>query len=131
MTKNKGGRPTVFTKETMQKLEQAFAIGCPIAEACFYAGIAERAYYNYKKLNPELVQNLERLRNKPVLKARQTIVNGLGEADNAKWYLERKRKKEFSTRTEQAVEASLVDKTVDATKFINNLLDDDKEDTDD
>ncbi len=44
-------RPTSFTKETLQKLEEAFAMDCTDEEACFYANIAPASLYNYQKQN--------------------------------------------------------------------------------
>jgi hypothetical protein len=40
------------------------------------------------------------LQERPILKARQTIVKSLDDPEQAKWYLERKRKNEFSTKSE-------------------------------
>ena len=38
-TKHAGGRPTVFTPEVLQKLEQGFKIGLTDTECCCYADI--------------------------------------------------------------------------------------------
>ncbi len=86
--------------DTVNKLEQAFSIGADVSTACFYANISRQTYYNWIEENKELADKFDRLREKPVLKAYQTVADKLGEIDTAKWYLERKRKKEFSTRTE-------------------------------
>jgi hypothetical protein len=40
------------------------------------------------------------LKESPTVKARATIVADLDSPESAKWYLERKRKDEFSTKTE-------------------------------
>lgn len=47
-----------------------------------------------------MVDRFEALKDKPILKARATVVRGLDQANNAQWYLERKRKDEFSGRVE-------------------------------
>jgi len=87
--------------EKKVKLEQAFAIGCTDKEACIYAGITpDQLYYYTSTVNPQFQVIKEELKEKPILKARQTIVKGLDQADNAKWFLERKVKNEFSSRTE-------------------------------
>lgn len=87
--------------EKKVKLEQAFAIGCTDKEACVYAGITpDQLYYYTSTVNPQFQVIKEELKEKPILKARQTIVKGLEEADNAKWFLERKMKKEFASRSE-------------------------------
>jgi len=98
--KKKIGRPTVMTLDVLAKLEQAFAIDATVEEALSYAELKPNAYYDYLKANPDFSQRILDLRNRPVLKARQTIVKGLDDAKNAQWYLERKRKKEFAERQE-------------------------------
>ena len=80
----------------IKKLEESFAIGASIGEACFYANISHQTYYNHVKDGEELFERFNALREKPVLKARQTVANDLGNVETAKWYLERKRKGEFS-----------------------------------
>lgn len=94
------GRPSQMTKEALDKLEQAFSIGCSDSEACLFADVSESALYIYQRKHPEFVERKELLKEKPLLKARNTVVNSLGDAENAKWYLERKRKIEFSLRNE-------------------------------
>ena len=47
--KNKGGRPPKSTPQTLKKLEEAFAIDATIGEACFYADISEKTYYEWVK----------------------------------------------------------------------------------
>ena len=97
---NLGGRPTVMTPETIAKLEQAFAIDATVEEACSYAEISRDAFYDYLKKEPTFSDRIEDLRNRPILKARQTIVKNLEQPEGAKWYLERKRKNEFAQRQE-------------------------------
>lgn len=93
-----------MTDDTIQKLEQAFAIGADITKACAYADISTQTFYNWKADNPELFDRFERLQNQPVLKALQEVVNGLeGNPELALKYLERVWKDKFSTRTEQDV----------------------------
>ena len=94
------GRPTVMTPEAVAKLENAFAIGASIGEACYYADISRDTYYRWIKINKELSDKFERLKEKPILRARQTVNDNLGQPDTAKWYLERKQKKEFGTHTQ-------------------------------
>jgi Ca2+-binding EF-hand superfamily protein len=60
--KNKEGRPTVMTQETIQKLEQAFAFGSTDEEACFYANIGKSTLYDYIKANPEFSERKEALK---------------------------------------------------------------------
>lgn len=88
------------TPETLQKLDECFAIDATIEEACFYADISPALYYKWVNDNPELLERFNRLRNRPVLKARKTITDKLNDPEHAKWYLERKKKLEFSSRSE-------------------------------
>ena len=96
----KVGRPTVMTKETIRKLEEVFAIGGSDSEACFYAGISKESLYAYCREHPEFTDRKESLKEKPILKARQTVVRSLDQPDYAFKYLERKKKDEFSPRQE-------------------------------
>lgn len=94
-------RPTKMTEEVLGKLQQAFAIDATIEEACFYADINPDTYYSWKKANVELSEKYERLRNTPILAARQTLATAVKtDAQTALKYLERKRKSEFSLRSE-------------------------------
>jgi len=94
--KNSVGRPTVMTEETINKLEEVFAIGGSDKEACFYANISHQTLYDYQEKHPEFIERKEALKEKPILKARQTAVSKLSESySNAMDYLKRKRKSEF------------------------------------
>jgi hypothetical protein len=113
-TENKIGRPTKrsqtnkkiseklskMTEDNLNKIRQAFAIDATVEEACFYANISEVTYYNWKKKNPELFKEIERLRQAPILKARQEVVNGLVGFDNSLKYLSKKKKNEFGDKLE-------------------------------
>jgi len=87
-----------MTPETVNKLITAFALGCTDIEACCYADISKQTLYDYQKQNPEFVDRKERLKQTPVLQARSTLVKSMKtDKDTAKWFLERKLKKEFGT----------------------------------
>lgn len=92
------GRPSVVTDLVIQKLEEAFAIGCSDGEACLYANISKGTLYNYQKENKEFLLRKEALKEKPILKARQTVINNLHQPDVAFKFLERKRADEFGPR---------------------------------
>lgn len=96
-----GGRPTKFTPETIQKLEEAFAWGCTDIEACLHADISKSALYYYQDEHPEFLERKEALKNKPYLLARKSIVDRMPrDPDLSLKYLERKKKDEFSLRSE-------------------------------
>ena len=94
------GRPTVMTPDVISKLESVFAIGGTDKEACSYADISHQTLYDYQALHPEFVERKEALKERPFIKARQTIVNALNNPHDAQWFLERKRKNEFAQRSE-------------------------------
>jgi hypothetical protein len=107
MAKDKGGRPIEFDEQVVKKLEEVFAMDGTVSEACFYAGISRPTYYSHVNEDApedsqakELFNRFQALRERPVLKARQTIIKSLDNPDTAKWYLERKKKNEFAVRTE-------------------------------
>lgn len=110
----KGQKKQKLTPETIAKLEQAFAIDATVDEACFYADISRETYYRWIKENLILSDKFERLRNTPVLKARQTVVNKIGESySNAMDYLKRKKKIEFGDNVDVTTNGK--DFTVDST----------------
>jgi type IV pilus biogenesis protein CpaD/CtpE len=90
------GRPEVIQQEILLLLKQAFAIGCSDEEACAYAKIPTSTFYDYQKRHPEFSEEKDRLKQEPILKAKHTIVKSLTDVKDAQWYLERKKKDEFS-----------------------------------
>ncbi len=94
------GRPTVMTQEVIGKLDEAFAMGCTDKEACLYAGIHPSSLYDYQNEHPEFSERKETLKESPFLLARRTIYKSLNTVAAAQWFMERKRKDEFSQRVE-------------------------------
>ena len=106
MAKSNAGRPTVMTPEVISKLEEAFSMGCGDREACLHANISTQPLYDYQTLHPEFTERKAMLKEKLILKSRQNVQLAIdtGDRDMTKWYLERKKKAEFSTRSESIVE---------------------------
>lgn len=102
MLKNQVGRPRSITPEKLEKLEEAFKLGCNNREACFYADIAESTFYDFLKEYPEFSEKINVWKEYEKIKARMVVHKALehGDKDMAKWYLERKAKDEFSTKQE-------------------------------
>jgi len=101
--KNKGGRPTVMTEETVRKLEDAFSNGATDVEACFLAGISKQSLYDYQDKYPEFADRKAALKEMTKFKAKQVVRKKIEEGDEktATWFLERKGKDEgFSLRHE-------------------------------
>jgi len=101
--KTKIGRPPSVTQDVVNKLEEAFSLGATDLEACFFAGISKQTLYNYQEKNPDFIDRKVALKERLVLKARAVIRDALENKDKqtAQWYLERKKKDEFSQRQEQ------------------------------
>lgn len=108
------GRPTLRTDEINSKIEEAAALGSSIEEIAFYIGVWRTTLYRWMKEDPELKDRIEELQERPIIKARQTIVKDLDNPERAQWYLERKKKLEFSQRIENEtdVKGSLTINTI-------------------
>ena len=97
MEKKKEGRPSVITRDVVQKLEYAFAMGCSDKEACLYAGIGRTTLFYFEKGNEDFANRKELLKETPILIARQEVLKSLkGNGDLALSFLERRKKDEFS-----------------------------------
>lgn len=98
------GRPSKLTLETVTKLEHAFSIGCTVTEACFYAGISRNTYYRQVGENIELRDRFEGLQQRPALRARNTLFEALKhDAELAFKYLVRTHPEEFSARQQPSL----------------------------
>lgn len=100
--KKRTGRPPTINDNVLSKLVEAFSYGMTDAEACLYCGISEAAFYRYVKSHDDFRKQKELLKKSPTIKARLNIVDAIkcGDVDVSKWYVERKAREEFSTRSE-------------------------------
>jgi hypothetical protein len=90
------GRPTKLNHEVLEKLREAASWDCTIAEMALHAGIHEATFYNWCEKYPTFLDEINRLRENPVLTARQTVVKSLAsDKPMALAYLSRKRRGEF------------------------------------
>jgi len=94
------GRPTVVTPEVLEKLKEAFLLGCTDGEACLFADISVPTLYNYQASNPGFLELKEQWKENPFILARQTINKGLRtDHDHALRYMERKILRFLTVRT--------------------------------
>lgn len=109
MTKDKGGRPTKMTPLTVAKLEEAFCNDMTDEEACLHAGIDKSTLYRYQEKNEDFRDRKELLKNSLALHAKNNIAKGIhdGAKDITMWWLERRRKQDYSQRSEQEVQVNL------------------------
>lgn len=94
------GRPTKKTKEVIQKIEEVAALDGSVEEMAYYAGISAQSIYFWMEKDKAFSDRIAALRQRPILKARQTIVKALDNPGDAQWYVSRKRKQEFSEKIE-------------------------------
>jgi hypothetical protein len=101
-TQCKCGRPPKVTTKIKDKLEKAFAMSFTDEEARLYADLAMSTFYDYCRNNPEFSEKKETLKKKPNIKAKMNILESLnnGDVKDSQWWLERKSKGEFGTKTE-------------------------------
>ena len=90
----KMGRPSKMNDLTLQKLQDAFLMGCTDSEACLYAGIVPSTLYNYQAQNLDFMEQKETCKQNPFLKARKVILDALegGDLSTAQKVLDRKDK---------------------------------------
>jgi hypothetical protein len=67
----------------------------------YYCNVSRQTIYNWLNsdsafFDKELAEKVDKLRARPILKARQTITKSLDDPNHAFRYLERKRRKEFA-----------------------------------
>ncbi|HOR57490.1 MAG TPA: hypothetical protein PLV82_02340 [bacterium] len=100
--KHKGGRPTKLDPNVVQKLTAAFHNGFNIEEACSFSGIAKKTYYNWIEKNKRFLYEMEVAQQAVGKQSKKIIVENIqnGNWKAAAWWLERKQRKEFASRTE-------------------------------
>lgn len=119
------GRPTLLTEEIRSKIDTVAAFGATFEEVAFYIGVHRQTLYRWMADDPDLRYRIEELQEKPVLKARETVVKALSDPAYAFKYLEKKRKKEFGasldiTTDNQPINSEAREKAATAiTEFLN------------
>jgi hypothetical protein len=98
--KNKMGRPPLIGVYELRELRQAFLMGFTDKEACAYAGIALRTFYDFQTRYVDFSHYKDEWKENPVLKAKATLYKNLEKVGTATWFLERKKRDEFATRQE-------------------------------
>lgn len=94
-------RPSALTPEVVEEILKRFYDGAANHEA--YEGlIGESTFYDYLKNNEEFREKVELAKEYTTEIARAVISRRIkkGDTDSAKWWLERKNKKQFSLRQE-------------------------------
>lgn len=107
---NVRGRPTKLGPKVVTKLVAAFHKGYNDDEACFYAVISRNSYYRWYREDADFRYKIDQAKLQPNLHAKELVIDAIegGDIASARWWLERKAKSEFGTRSEVALEGSLV-----------------------
>lgn len=84
----------------MTKLKEVWALGGTDSEAASWADISTKSISRYIEAKPEVAELRDKLKERPILKARQTVVKNLDHVGVSQWYLEKKRKLEFGPSVE-------------------------------
>lgn len=100
--KGKPGRKSLMTKETCDKLEEAFRLNFTVERACAIAGISTEPYYNAIGKDEKLHKRFKAAKEHASSLARSTVHKAMERGDGhlALKYLERADKEQFSTKTE-------------------------------
>lgn len=107
----------------VQALLQAYKIDCTDEEACAYAGISLDQLRYFAELHADFSRIKLACKQLPILRARKTVVESLEKSSAmATWYLERKRKEEFSAR--QEIAGPNGEEVISQTKRISKLIHD-------
>lgn len=91
-------------EEILEKLKPLFQLGMSISKACDTSGICDdQTIQNWIKEDSTISMKIKMWQGYVSSKAREIValkINEEGDIEAAKWWLERKEKKEFSNRTE-------------------------------
>lgn len=94
----KSGRPSVITKPTVLKLEQALKDGFSVEMACYVSGISRSTYYAHLHTDTNFMDKMTLAQAWATERAKQVVVKEIGKGNlkAAQWWLERKQRAEFS-----------------------------------
>lgn len=89
------GRPE---EEILSKLRDAWDLGASDAEACLSADVSQAWLYRFLNDNPLFREERDRRKEKLALMSRKVILTAIADGNVwvAQWYLERRKKDEFS-----------------------------------
>ncbi len=98
----KMGRPSAITAVKEEIFAKAFRDGATVLEASKAAEVSPDAYYDRMTKDPDFADKMNLSKEYVTEFAKALLSRKIqrGDTETAKWWLERKAKKEFSSRTE-------------------------------
>lgn len=85
----------------LTNIQPYLEVGCTLHEACLHAVTPYTTVIDYVNKDDEVRNKIERMQNVPILKARKSLLGGIETSPElALKFLERKKKDEFSLRSE-------------------------------
>lgn len=85
------GRPTLMTEDVVQKLEEMFKNDSTVWEACLFAWIGKRTYYDRMSNNPTFAHRMGQAQSYAKILARKTLLKSMlseNEQVAQKWSIE-------------------------------------------
>lgn len=100
--KNKAGRPPKVDTVVVSKLIAGFNNGFNIEECCSYSGISKDTYYKWIKKNKRFAYDMDVAQQAIGKHSKKVITESIlnGDVKAAQWWLERRQRKDFATRSE-------------------------------
>jgi hypothetical protein len=96
------GRPTKYNQEIVDAITDALRKGMTRKDSCSVADISEETFAQWRRKYPEFLNAIEKAEGKAAFHAvdviRSAMDSGVWQA--AAWWLERRRKQDWSLRTE-------------------------------
>jgi len=94
--------PSETRKAIIEAVEKYLKLGFNLTKSCDLAFVPRTTFVTWCKEDPKLRQSVQYWRHYTSVSARETIQTAVENKsiDDAKWWLERKDKKDFSTRSE-------------------------------
>lgn len=91
--------------QIISDLKQAFMRDFTDEQAFRYANISNDTYYRWKNLSEEFVEEMDKAKDFIATAARKNITNRVAKGDTevSKWWLERRERDAYSTRTQSDI----------------------------
>ena len=117
------GRPKADIDEYFRRILPLLQRGCSVSEACLEADVPRTTVQDYITSDKKFSAKIEAAKNTINILAQKNISEAIEQGDfrSSEWWLERKKKKEYSTRTEQDVNLNTDEQFSDLMKKLHDV----------